>query len=85
VQSPKKPDLTNEIIKKLSENSSELAQSVYEKTAPCDPHVRDCSQRTQVKYKNQSKFACMSKAYFKMLPSEFETVKSYITAASEVV
>jgi len=85
VQSPKKPDLTNEIIKKLAEESPEFAEKIYDKLQVCNPPTRECKQRTKVELKSKSANVCMSKTVFKMLPSEYDDVKKYITAVSEVV
>ena len=48
VQSPKKPDLTNDILKALPGSSMELAEKIFATLQHCDPHTRECKQRTTV-------------------------------------
>ena len=81
VQSPKKPDLTDQVIQKLNETSPEFAQKMFTKLKVCNPtHKPACPQRTKVTLNGESKFVCMSKIRFKMVPEAFEDVKRYIEA-----
>ena len=85
VQSPKKPDLTNEIINKLAEASPDFAEEIFNKFQFCNPHTRECGQRTKIELKSKTADVCMSKIIFKMIPSEFENLKKYIAAVREVI
>jgi hypothetical protein len=85
VQSPKKPDLTNEIMNELAKKSPEFAEKIFGQFQFCHPHTRECSQRTRVEFKSKTVDVCMSKITFQMTPSGFEDVKKYITAVGEAV
>jgi len=85
VQSPKKPDLTNQVIQLLNETSPEFAEKMFNKLQECNPaHKPVCSRRTAVMLNGQSKNVCMSKITHEMLPETVEDMKKYITAVSEV-
>ncbi|MCL2420510.1 MAG: hypothetical protein FWD03_01515 [Defluviitaleaceae bacterium] len=85
VQSPTKPDYTNDAIAKLAKSSPDLAESIFNKLLECSPHTRECKRRTSAELNGQSKSICTGKIYFEMLPAEFEVLKKYIAAAGEVV
>jgi len=86
VQSAKKPDLTNRVIQKLNETSPELAEKMFNKLQVCNPtHKPVCPQRTDVALNNETRFVCMSKIRHEMFPEEFEDVKQYISALSDVI
>jgi len=86
VQTSKKPDLTNQVIQLLNETSPEFAEKMFNKLQVCNPtHKLVCPRRTAVMLNGQSKNVCMSKMRFKMTPEDFDDVKKYITAVSEVV
>jgi len=85
VQSPRKPDLTNEILKEIAVSSPELAKKIFAKVQHCDPHARECGRRTKVELMGDSKDVCASTIYYDMTVPDFEDVKKYIAVASEVV
>ena len=85
MQSPKKPDYTNDVIDKLAESSPEFAEKIFSKLQRCDPHGRECGQRTKVELMGKSKYVCAGKAHYKMTPSDFEDAKKFIAAVSAFI
>jgi hypothetical protein len=85
VQNESKPDLTNAVLKRLNETSPAAAGEMFNKMQLCNPHVRDCGQRTVVEYLGGKKDVCSSAANLGMAPAEFETIRKYIAAASEII
>jgi len=85
VQSPKKPDLTNQVMQELKKTYPEFADKIFRKFQICNPHSRFCERRTTVELNDEFINVCMSKIHFQMHPQDFDDVKRYITAVNKVV
>jgi len=56
----KKPENTDMILAMIAETSPGLADRLFAGLQECNPHARECSARTTVKYKGMTKSTCGS-------------------------
>ena len=85
VKNDKKPDYTNDVIHRLAESSSDFAKKIFTKMHRCEGHSRGCARTVMYEFSGESKLSCCGRMNLKMDSSGFEDLKSFITAASEVI
>jgi hypothetical protein len=85
VKNDKKPDYTNDVIYKLAESSPDLAKKIFAKIHGCEAHSRGCARTVMYEFSGESKLSCCGRMNIKMDSTGFEELKSFITAASEVI
>lgn len=84
----KKADCTNEALNKLAEESPELASKIFFRIRECFGCEQNCGYRAIYEYNEMKKMSCddiFGGIYFKMLPSDFEDLRKYISVLKDVL
>lgn len=80
----RKADRMEETLKRLAENSPELAERMFLNLAECIGCNSQCAVRTLYQFKEKKKAVCHGIMKLKMCVSDFEDVRAFISAVNEL-
>jgi hypothetical protein len=74
----RKADLMEETLKRLSATAPDYAERMFYSLEDCDGCYKDCLARTWYRFGERRKAVCHGKLKFRMSPSGFEDVRTFI-------